>query len=128
MPLVGGDPPLILSNKGYDHAALYPNTQERATALWLAHAVPPNRVIYADYYAQLRLDQFTDLRRGVFIDLTPRTIDQNAWVFASGTNVVDHLTWGLTSSGPLTIVFPMLFLNKYFNVVYSTGSTEIFRG
>ncbi len=51
VPVVGGDPPLILSNKGDDHSAFYPNTQEKATAVWLAHAVPPGRVIYADYYA-----------------------------------------------------------------------------
>ena len=126
VPAVGGNPPLILSNKGEDHAAFYPNAQEQATAVWLAHAVPPSRVIYADYYAQLRLDQFTDLRQAVFIDLTPQTIDQSAWIFASTANVVGHRTWGVTNSGVLDIVFPSLFLQRYFDVVYSTGATEIF--
>jgi hypothetical protein len=97
-----------------------------ATAVWLAHAVPPDRVIYADYYAQLRLNQFTDLRNGVFIDVTPRTIDQNAWIFASSANVVGNRTWGLTSSGVLDLAFPSPFLLRYFDVVYSTGATEIF--
>jgi uncharacterized membrane protein len=126
VPVVGGDPPLIFSNKGEDHAAFYPDTQEKTTAVWLAHAVPPGRVIYADYYAQLRLDQFTDLRSGVFIDVTPRTIDQQAWVFASTANVVGQRSWGLTSSGVLDITFPSRFLQQYFDVVYSTGATEIF--
>jgi uncharacterized membrane protein len=126
VPAVGGDPPLILSNKGEDYATFYPNTQEMATAVWLAHAVPPDRVIYADYYAQLRLNQFTDLRNGVFIDVTPRTIDQNAWIFASSANVVGNRTWGLTSSGVLDLAFPSPFLLRYFDVVYSTGATEIF--
>ena len=126
VPVVGGDPALILSNNGEDHAAFYPETQEEVTAAWLAKTVPPNRVIYADYYAQLRLDQFTNLRSGVFVDITPRTIDQHGWVYASTANVVGHRTWGLTSSGVLDIAFPSAFLREYFNVVYSTGATEIF--
>jgi uncharacterized membrane protein len=124
--VVGGDPPLILNNKGEDYAALYASAQERATAQWLATVVPPQRVIYADNYGQLRLDQFTGLRTAVFNDVTPRTIDQHAWIFASTTNVVDHQTWGLTNSGVLDIAFPASFLDQYFNVVYSTGSTEVF--
>jgi hypothetical protein len=72
------------------------------------------------------LDQFTSLRTAVFNDVTPRTIDRHAWIFASTTNVVDHLTWGATSSGLVNFVFPAQFLDQYFNVVYSTGSTEVF--
>ena len=125
-PLLGGNAPVSISNNGEDYADLYPTAQEKAAAEWLAAAVPPNRVIYADYYAQLRLDQFTDLRQGVFVDLIPQTIDQHAWVYASTTNVVHHRTWGLTNSGVLDLVFPTQFLDQYFNVVYSTGSTEIF--
>jgi uncharacterized membrane protein len=124
--VVGGDPPLVLYNKGEDYAALYVSTQEKATAQWLAAVVPPQRVIYADNYGQLRLDQFTGLRTTVFNDVTPRTIDQHAWIFASTTNVVDHQTWGLTNSGVLDIAFPASFLDRYFDVVYSTGSTEVF--
>jgi uncharacterized membrane protein len=125
-PVVGGDPPLVLYNNGEDHAELYQSAQEKATAQWLASAVPRQRVIYADYFGQLRLDQFTDLRAAVFNDVTPRTIDQYAWIFASTTNVVDHRTWGATNSGLVDIVFPASFLDRYFNVVYSTGSTEVF--
>ncbi len=125
-PVTGGNPPLILYNKGQDYAAFYPNAQEKVTAQWLAAAVPPQRVIYADYFGQLQLDQFTSLRTAVFNDVTPRTIDRHAWIFASTTNVVDHLTWGATSSGLVNFVFPAQFLDQYFNVVYSTGSTEVF--
>ena len=125
-PVTGGNPPLILYNKGQDYAAFYPNAQEKVTAQWLAAAVPPQRVIYADYFGQLQLDQFTSLRTAAFNDVTPRTIDRHAWIFASTTNVVDHLTWGATSSGLVNFVFPAQFLDQYFNVVYSTGSTEVF--
>ncbi len=125
-PVTGGNPPLILYNNGADYAGFYPDAQEKATVQWLAAAVPPQRVIYADYFGQLRLDQFTSLRTAVFNDVTPRTIDQHAWIFASTTNVVDHLTWGATNSGLLEFVFPASFLDEYFNVVYSTGSTEVF--
>jgi uncharacterized membrane protein len=125
-PVTGGNPPLILYNNGEDYAGFYPDAQEQATARWLAAVVPPQRVIYADFFTQLRLDQFTSLRTAVFNDVTPRTIDQHAWVFASTTNVVDHRTWGETRSGLLDIMFPARFLDQYFNIVYSTGTTEIF--
>jgi len=125
-PVTGGDPPFILYNNGEDHARLYTTEQEEFTAQWLASAVPKQRIIYADYYAQLRLDQFTDLRTAVFNDVTPRTIDRNAWIFASTTNVVGDRTWGQTNSGVLDLVFPSRFLDQYFNVVYSTGSTAVF--
>ena len=75
-PVVGGNPPLILYNSGVDYAKFYPSAQEKATAEWLAAAVPPARVIYADNYGQLRLFQFTGLRNEVFNDITPQTIDR----------------------------------------------------
>ena len=125
-PVIGGNPPFVLSNKGEDYVDLYPTAQEKVTAVWLAAAVPKHRVIYADYFGQLRLDQFTSLRSAVYTDITPRTIDSHAWVYASTTNILRHRTWGLTNSGVLDIVFPSQFLQKYFDVVYSTGSTEVF--
>jgi uncharacterized membrane protein len=126
VPVVGGNPSLILSNKGEDYSALYPSSQERRAVQWLAASVPSQRLIYADYYGQLRLDQFTGLRNAVFIDITPLTIDRHAWVFASTTNVVRHRSWGSSSSGIVDLVFPASFLDRYFDVVYSTGSTEVF--
>jgi uncharacterized membrane protein len=125
-PITGGYPPLILYNDGTDYPAYYATAQDKATVQWLAAAVPRKRVIYADYFGQLRLDQFTSLRKAVFNDVTPRTIDQHAWVFASTSNIVDHLTWGETNSGLVDFVFPASFLNEYYDVVYSTGSTSIF--
>ncbi len=125
-PLTGGNPPLILYSKGEDYSAFYPNAQEQTTAQWLATAVPTQRVIYADYFAQLRLDQFTNLRTAVFNDVTPRTIDWHAWVFASTANTVEHRMWEETNSGLLDLVFPSRFLDQYFNIVCSTGSTEVF--
>jgi len=126
VPVIGGNPPFVLSNKGEDYIDLYPTAQEKATAGWLAAAVPAHRVISADYFGQLRLDQFTSLRTAVYTDITPRTIDSHAWVFASTTNILRDRTWGLTSSGVLDIEFPSQFLQQYFDVVYSTGSTEVF--
>ena len=125
-PIVGGDPPLILYNKGEDYADFYPSAQEETTAQWLAAVVPRNRLIFADYYAQLRLDQFTNLRFAVFDAVTPRTIDRHGWVYASTANIVGHLSWGVTNSGVIDIAFPASFLDKYFDVVYSTGTTDVF--
>ena len=44
----------------------------------------------------------------------------------SRTNIVNGLTWGDTSAGELEFKFPKKFLDTYFDVVYSTGTTEVF--
>lgn len=123
---VGGDPPVSLSNSGEDYARFFVSPQEAETAQWLARAVPASRVIYADDYGQLILAEFTQLHRGIFNDITPLTIDQHTWVFGSTQNVKGDRTWGVTSRGSLDIIFPTSFLDEYFNIVFSTGSTEVF--
>ena len=125
-PLVGGGPPFVLYNAGEDFNRLDVSAQEQASAEWLAAAVPRRRVVYADNYGVLRLDEFTGLNQAVFTAITPRTLDQHAWVYATRSNVEGHLTWGQTSHGQLDVAFPASFLDDEFDVVYSSGSTEVF--
>ena len=124
-PLIGGNAPFLLYNQGEDYNRLFVTPQEEATAEWLASVVPSRRVIYADTYGALRLDQFTDLRRAVFSALAPQTIDHEAWVYASTTNVVRGRTWAVSNAG-LPLAFSTSFLSTYFDTVYSTGTSEVF--
>ena len=125
-PLVGGGPPFVLYNAGEDFNRLDVSAPEQAAAEWLASAVPAKRVVYADNYGVLRLDEFTPLNQAVFTAITPRTLDQHAWVYATRSNVVGHLTWGQTSHGQLDVAFPASFLADEYDVVYSSGTTEVF--
>ncbi|MGB9112912.1 MAG: hypothetical protein WCF24_09330, partial [Acidimicrobiales bacterium] len=122
----GGGPAFVLYNKGEDFDRLYTTPSEQATATWLAANAPANRVVYADNYASLQLREFTGMERAVFTAVTPLTIDQHAWVYASRTNIVLGRTWGGTSSGELDLAFPTAFLNRYFDAVYSTGTTAVY--
>jgi uncharacterized membrane protein len=122
----GGGPALVLYNAGEDYDRLYVTPPEQATSAWLAANTAPGRIVYADNYGALQLREFTGLQNSVFTAVTPRTIDRFAWVYASRSNVVLGRTWGETTSGELDLAFPSAFLNRYFDVVYSTGTTEVF--
>ena len=84
--------------------------------------------MYADRYGELRLNTQTSISRGLLNDITPQTLDQNAWVYASRVNIVDGQTRQLFDNHTVTYVFPVGFLDANFSVVYTNGSSEVFRG
>ena len=126
VPIVGGDPSLLLDNHSEDYSRLYVTAQEKATVHFISATVPGTDVIYADNYGALSLEQFSSRRRGVFTVISPETLDRHAWVYATTANLVGRRTWGLVSTeGPVEYQFPASFLNDNFNVVFSTGTTEV---
>ena len=66
----------------------------------------------------------TDLR--VISDLTPLTLNQHAWVYASRTNIIDHTAEVLFNNSRVTYSFPAAFLDANYDVVYTNGSSEVF--
>ncbi len=88
--LGGGIADANLANQYDDYQEFVVSTQEIASATWLNDAAPAGQVIYADYYAQLRLTTVVNNRPGIFDDITPETIDANSWVYADRTNVTER--------------------------------------
>ena len=125
VPLVGGGPSLLLDNHSEDYSRLYVTAQERATVGFITATVPRTQFVYADDYGALFLEQFSSRRRGVFTVISPETVDRNAWVYATTANLIGRRTWGLLTAGPVEYEFPALFLNQNFDVVFSTGTTEV---
>lgn len=124
--VLGGETSVNLANSGPSFEYFYTTAPEVASAEWLGREVQPGQLVYADEYGQVPLVMVTGMQRGLFTDLTPLTINQHAWVYASQTNVIDGRAFALYGEHIATYVFPTDFLNANFDLVYTDGSSEVF--
>ena len=122
---LNGGTPLSLANSGEDFNRYYFTAPELASSRWLGEAAQPGQFVYADHYAQLRLFA---LHNNLTLtgDVTPLTLNQHAWVYASRTNVIDHTAEVLFDNSLVTYRFPASFLNANYDLVYTNGSSEVF--
>jgi len=125
--VLGGGTTTNLANSGEDFERFYMTAPELASARWLGQSVRPGQPVYADRYAQLPLIAMTGVTGALFNDVTPRTIDQYAWVYASTSNIVDHRARALfNGQDSVTYVFPAGFLDANYDLVFTDGSSEVF--
>jgi len=123
---LNGGTPLSLANNGEDFNRFYMTAPELASSRWLGKVVQPGELVYADRYAQLRLFAMNGMNLKLIGDVTPLTLNQNAWVYASRTNVIDHTAETLFGNREVTYKFPASFLNSNYDLVYTNGSSEVF--
>jgi uncharacterized membrane protein len=125
---LGGGTDSNLANSGEDYERYYMTTPELAAARWLGQQVRPGQLVYADRYGELRLNAETSITKGLLNDITPLTLAQNAWVYASTSNIVDGRARQLFENQLVSYAFPIGFLDANFNVLYTNGSSEVFHG
>jgi uncharacterized membrane protein len=124
--VLGGQVSVNLANSGSAYEYYYMTAPEFASAQWLGGALRPGQLVYADEYGQLPLVAVTGIQQGLFLDLTPLTLNQNAWVYASHTNVIDGRAFALYHDHLATYGFPASFLDTKYDLVYTNGSSEVF--
>jgi uncharacterized membrane protein len=125
--LAGGGTAANLASSGEDYERYYTSTPELAAASWLGANWRDRDAVYADRYAELRLLALTDINgRLIYPDVAPGAISVQAWVYASQTNTVDGLAQVLWRNHQVTFRFPAAFLNAYYDVVYTNGSSKVF--
>jgi uncharacterized membrane protein len=124
--VLGGGATSNLANSGEDYERFVRTAQELSSASWLASEVRPGQFLYADRYAQLPLQSMTSLGGSVNQNITPLTLNQNAWVYASSSNILDGRARVDFNNYLVTYEFPIGFLDQNFNVVYSDGASEVF--
>jgi uncharacterized membrane protein len=125
---LGGGTATNLASSGEDYDRYNTTVPEIASAQWLGGQVRPGQLVYADRYGELRLNAETPISHGLLNDITPQTLDQNAWVYASRANLVDGQARQLFDNHAVTYAFPLGFLDGNFDIVYANGSSEVFRG
>jgi uncharacterized membrane protein len=124
--VLGGEISANLANSGAAFEYFYITAPELASAQWLADAVRPGQLVYTDEYGQLPVAAVTGMQQGLFLDLTPLTLNQHAWIYASRTNVTDDRAFALYNEHLATYVFPADFLSANYDLVYTNGSSEVF--
>ncbi len=124
--VLGGTTSVNVANSGTAFEYYYFTASEIDSARWLGEAVQAGQLVYADEYGQLPLAAVTGIQVGLFVDLTPQTLNQTAWVYASRTNVIDGRAFALYNEHIATYVFPSSFLSSHYNLVYTNGSSEVF--
>jgi uncharacterized membrane protein len=123
---VGGGPAANLVDNYEDYENFVVYEPDLAAADWLTKETSAGQVIDADRYGELRLAALAGERSGTFGDITPETIDQHAWVYATRTNAIDNIVESDTGAHTGVYAFPKLFLDSNFNVVYTNGASEVF--
>jgi uncharacterized membrane protein len=124
--VLGGGTSANLSNSGPAFEFFDATTPELASAQWLGEFIKPGQIVYADEYGQLPLTAVTGIQNGLLLDLTPQTINQQAWVYASRTNVINGRAFALFDDSFATYAFPARFLTDNYDLVYTDGSSEVF--
>jgi uncharacterized membrane protein len=124
--IFGGGPAANLADNYEDYENFVVYGPDLAAAQWLLTEAPANALINGDRYGDLRLVTLAGERSGMFGDVVPQTINQNAWVYATRTNLVDNIAESDTGAYTGVYAFPKKFLDSNFNVVYTNGTSEVF--
>ncbi len=123
---LGNGGSVLFDNSGPGYDAFYMSDQEMAASRWLVTAAGPKPLIWTDEYGQLRIWAGTSYTGGPLTDLTPATIDQGAWVLATGYNIAGW-TYGSVDNKTSTYRFPSKFLENNKNLVYSSPGARVYR-
>ena len=121
---VGGGTPTNLADAGGDYERFYVTAPELAAARWV-NGAPPGALVYADRYGQLRILGATGRADGLLLDVTPRTLDRRAWIYASRTNVQQGRARGGTGSRYTTYRWPSFVAARY-DTVYANGAAKVY--
>lgn len=125
--LVGGEAPGSLSASDVNVDDFAVSTPEVATAAWLRSNVKYPNIVQADYHGGLVL-----LSQPGSYDLVgeimPAGVDRGAYIYLSHFNLVDGISQAdANGGGSWTLYHSTLgFFNRYFYVVYSTGTTRVY--
>jgi uncharacterized membrane protein len=126
--LLGGSAATNLADSGEDYQRYYVTAPEVAAAQWLSARVTSGDIVYADSYGELRLSEQNVSDDGLLNDITPATLNQRAWIYATTTNVVDGSARVYFNNDEVAYAFPFGFLDSHYDVVFSDGSSEVFNG
>jgi uncharacterized membrane protein len=122
----GGGTAANLANSGSDYEEFVKNTQDVAAATWVNQTAPKGQFIYADNYATLLLNTVTGDRTGVFDAITPETLDQHAWIYATSTNLQDDVVNALSGNDSGQYAWPANFIDSNYDLVYTNSKSEVF--
>jgi len=125
---IGGSPTANLNNFGADYNNFYVKQTELSSAQWLRNNyISKNSLVYVDSYASLRLTSSNKTITYRSYNVTPENISINSFVYGDQANVKDGITTTVINNNGFSYQFPATFLQQNKNLVYSNGSSEVYR-
>jgi uncharacterized membrane protein len=122
---LGGERSFNLANSGENVDRFYITEPELAAADWLTAAAPERDLIYADRYGALRILGATGRFNNVLTQITPATLDRNAWIYADTSNFIGHLARGQEGNSYALYEWPA-FVSEHWNLVYSNSYSGVY--
>ncbi len=116
---------LVRDNEFYQRYGI--DDADAAAADWLAQRYGRDDMVFADSYAALQLRGDPRITRGVFGELSPKTLDQRAYVYADSENVLNGRARTVRLDVRTAFHFPRQFFTDFKSRVYSNGSAEVYR-
>jgi uncharacterized membrane protein len=123
--LTFGGRPDMFTNGGEAYQRYYFTDADIATAGWVVRHQRPGQTVYADIYGGLQMWEFAHIA-GLVTTVVPSVIEPGAYVYASSTNVVEGTTRSAIGTEYATYRFPASFLDQVKDLVFTTGTTEVF--
>ena len=127
---VGGAPSANMNNFGSTYSDYYTYQSDVASAQWLGNNYKSLSVpVYADAYGGLRLIAMKNAISNQANDVTPETINVASFVYADYANTKEGIATSLLSYNYKSLIyqFPTSFLQQNKDLVYSNGSSEVYR-
>jgi uncharacterized membrane protein len=124
--ILGGGVKTNMADSGTDYEQFDMSSQEIAAASWVGEAAPASQPIYSDRYGQLRLFAAIGDRPALLTEVTPRTLSAGAWIYADRSNVQQRTGLAFFENEQASYAFPFNFLNAYYSLVYTNGSSEVY--
>jgi uncharacterized membrane protein len=126
--LFGGYPPGSLTARGLNAQQFTVSTTEFATAGWLQSHTNSQDVVQTDLFGQ----QVMLSQPGKYLlvpEIVPPEVDVSSFVYLSTANLDENNSQAETANGNYYTDYRSTvgFFNKNFYVVYSTGSTRVYR-
>lgn len=126
--ITGSNPDTMnLNNTGEEYERFYIYDAEVKAAQWLEKNYILGDVVYADIYGALRLQSATRIENGIMYDLIPAVIANYSYVYATHSNYVSGEVRVDFDNKTIIYNFPKDFLNNNKNIVYSNGTSVIYK-
>jgi uncharacterized membrane protein len=124
----GGYPPGSLTGEGLNAQQFTISTSEFATATWIRNHTNANDIVQTDLFGQLALLSVPG-KYALVSEIVPPGSDVGSYIYLSTPNLLYHNSQAETPDGSYYTQYrtPIAFFNEQYSVVYSTGSTRVYR-
>jgi uncharacterized membrane protein len=126
--LFGGYPPGSLTGKGLNAQQFTVSTSEFATANWIRNHANSQDIVQTDFFGQLVLLSVPGTY-AIVSEIVPVGVDVDSYVYLSTPNLRYHESQAETPDGRYSTQYrsTIAFFNQRYSIVYSTGSTRVYR-